>query len=175
MNKISKICIICLLFFSVSVSSEAKLNLFPQPRYVPNLSFYGDSGKAYKLKDFGDDLLIAVVWSRTCGPCLADLKPLNEFAKSVVNDGIRVILISPEKEWRSADEKRLFLKRFGAPNLVSFVDKKSAFINGMGIMATPTALLIDRNGLEVGQISGAAKWDDPRVIEYILKLKNKLR
>lgn len=148
--------------------------MFTQPRYVPNLSFYGDSGKAYKLRDFGDDLLVAVVWSRRCGPCLSDLKPLNEFAKAVVNDGIRVILISPEGEWRSVEEKRMFLKRFGAPNLVSFLDRKSSFMSGMGIMSTPTALLINKDGLEVGQITGAIKWDSPKVIKYMVNLRNKL-
>ena len=29
-----------------------KLNLFPKARYIPELSFYDDAGKAYKLKDF---------------------------------------------------------------------------------------------------------------------------
>ena len=80
MNKILKSLILLFVFMSVTSASEAKLNLFQQPRYVPDLSFYGDSGKPYKLKTFGADLLVAVVWSRRCGPCLADLKPLNDFA-----------------------------------------------------------------------------------------------
>ena len=91
------------VIFCANNEAQAKLNMFPQPRYVPDLSFYGDSGKAYKLKNFGADLLIAVVWSRRCGPCLADLKQLNEFALATADQGIRVILISPDGEWRSVD------------------------------------------------------------------------
>lgn len=175
MNKILKICLVLLIILTAFSSSvQAKLNIFPQPRYVPDLSFYGDSGKAYKLKDFKDDLLMAVIWSRRCGPCLADLKPLGEFAKATKDEGIHVILISPAEEWKSADEKRIFLKRFGAGDLVSFSDKKSAFVDGMGIMVTPTALLINRDGLEVGQITGAVPWDNPKAIKYIVDLKNKL-
>ncbi len=174
MNKIFKSLILLFVFMGIGCSAEAKLNLFPQPRYVPDLSFYGDSGKPYKLKTFGADLLIAVVWSRRCGPCLADLKPLNDFALATADKGIRVILISPDGEWRSYDEKRAFLKKFGAPNLVSYLDKKAGFMDGMGIMVTPTALLINRNGLEVGQVTGAVQWNNPKVIDYMVRLKNRL-
>ena len=41
-------------------------------------------------------------------------------------------------------------------------------------MATPTTLLISRDGLEVGQITGAVPWDNPKAIKYIVDLKNKL-
>lgn len=174
MNKILKSLILLFVFMSVTSASEAKLNLFQQPRYVPDLSFYGDSGKPYKLKTFGADLLVAVVWSRRCGPCLADLKPLNDFALATADKGIRVILISPDGEWRSYDEKRAFLKKFGAPNLVSYLDKKAGFMDGMGIMVTPTALLVNREGLEVGQVTGAVQWNNPKVIDYMVKLKNRL-
>ncbi len=174
MNKILKSLILLFVFMSVTYASEAKLNLFQQPRYVPDLSFYGDSGKPYKLKTFGADLLVAVVWSRRCGPCLADLKPLNDFALATADKGIRVILISPDGEWKSYDEKRAFLKRFGAPNLVSYLDKKAGFMDGMGIMVTPTALLVNREGLEVGQVTGAVQWNNPKVIDYMVKLKNRL-
>lgn len=38
-------------------------------------------------------------------------------------------------------------------------------------MATPTTLLISRDGLEVGQITGAVPWDNPKAIKYIVDLK----
>ncbi len=175
MNKILKVFICCGFIFQCfwGVPVQAKLNVFPEPRYVPDLSFYGDSGNAYKLSQFKDDLLVAVIWSRRCGPCLSDLKPLNSFSQAVADKGIRVILISPAEEWRTTDERRAFLKRFGAPNLLSYLDRKAGFMNGMGIMVTPTALLINNKGLEVGQITGAVKWDNPKVIDYLLKLKDK--
>ena len=136
MNKILKICVAILIMVMMFCSSvQAKLNIFPQPRYVPELS---------------------------------------EFARATKDDGIHVILISPAEEWKSVDEKRLFLKRFGAEDLISYSDKKSTFVNGMGIMVTPTALLINRDGLELGQITGAVPWDNPKAIKYIVDLKNKL-
>lgn len=175
MNKICRLSGILFLAMAVSVSSvSAKINIFAKPRYIPAISFYGDSGKAYGLTDFNTDLLMAVVWSRHCVPCLKDLKPLRIFADKVADEGIKVILISPESDWKTGDERRNFLKKFKAEKLVNYSDRKSKFKDGMGIMVTPTVILVNKDGLEVGQITGTTEWDDPEVISYMIKLKNGL-
>ena len=173
MYKIIKTVLILFLLIGRFSVAEAKINLFETPRYLPAISFYGDSGKSYRLQDFKADLLMAVVWSKNCGPCLNDLKHLNSFAQKTMGSGIQVILISPEKEWRTPDERRLFLQRIGAPNLVSYLDRQAHFADGMGIQATPTAILVNSSGEEVGQITGSVKWDSSDVIDYMLKLKDK--
>ncbi|MBR1601445.1 MAG: TlpA family protein disulfide reductase [Alphaproteobacteria bacterium] len=172
MNKILST-ILIFIFFVVSVGEvKAKINIFPNPRYIPALSFYGESGKAYRLTDFKEDMLMAVVWSRRCGPCVADLKHLKMFAKRVEKQGIKVILISPESEWKTADERRLFMKRVGGDGLVNYLDRKANFRDGMGLRVTPTVILVNKNGEEMGQITGSVDWDDEDVIEYMINLKN---
>ena len=42
----------------------------------------------------------------------------------------------------------------------------------MGLRVTPTVVLVNRNGEEVGQITGAVDWDDDDVVEYMINLKN---
>lgn len=172
MNKIYKLFSFIFLFLLISSVSFAKINIFPQPRYIPKLSFYGDSGKAYNVADFDSDLLMVVIWSRTCAPCISELKSLGAFNETVKDKGIKVILLSPEDEWKTFDEKRMFLKRFNADKIVSYADRKSRFKSGMGVMVTPTTLLINRNGLEVGQITGAVEWDNPKVIKKLIEIKN---
>ncbi|MBQ8481748.1 MAG: TlpA family protein disulfide reductase [Alphaproteobacteria bacterium] len=172
MNKILST-ILFFAFFVLSASvAEAKINIFPKPRYIPALSFYGESGKAYRLTDFKEDMLMAVVWSRRCGPCVADLKHLKKFAKKVEKQGIKVILISPESEWKTTDERRMFMQRVGGLGLVNYLDRKANFRDGMGLRVTPTVILVNRNGEEVGQITGSVDWDDEDVIEYMINLKN---
>lgn len=166
--------ILFLVFAALCQSANAKINIFPKARYIPELSFYSDSGQAYKLKDFKSDLLMAVLWSRYCGPCIADMKKLDTFSEKMKNKGIRVIIISPEKDFKTADERHALLRKLEAPHLESYIDRKSNFINGMGIFVTPAVILVNRNNEEVGQITGSVKWDDSDVIDYILKLKNKI-
>ena len=174
MNKILQIAGIVLLLLTMAFSAEAKLNIFPQPRYIPPLNFYGSDGKTYQLADFKADLLLAIIWSRSCGPCISELKNLNAFAKKMKHRGIEVILVSPEKEWKTADERRLFMNKVGAPDLATFLDRKGAFINGMGIRVTPTTILVNRNNEEVGQITGVVRWDDSDVERYMIKLRKKV-
>lgn len=172
MNKILRLILLLMFFILPIADAVAKINIFPKPRYIPALSFYGDSGKAYKLSDFTEDMLIAVVWSKKCGPCIADLKHLNKFAKEVEKQGIKVILISPESEWKTVDERRAFLLRVGGGGLISYLDRKANFRDGMGLRVTPTAILVNRNHEEIGQITGSVEWDDKDVTDYIVNLKN---
>ncbi len=175
MNKFFKIvCILLFLLLGNISNGNAGLNIFPQPRYIPKLSFYGDSGKSYTVDNFKSDLLMVMIWSRYCGPCIGDMKHMDSFAQKMKDKGVRVIIISPASEWKSIDERRTFLKRIGAPNLVSYLDKKANFMLGMGVMSTPTVILINNRSEEVGQISGSVEWDEPEVIDYILKLKKSL-
>ena len=155
-------------------AADAKLNLFETPRYIPNLSYYSEDGKKHRLNDNKEDMLIALLWSRTCGPCVGDMKHLQSFADKTKNKGIKVIIISPAEEWKSIDERLEFMKKIGAPHLETYLDPKSNFSHGMGVMVTPTAIMVSRNGEEIGQITGAVKWDDPDVIDYLLKLKNEV-
>ncbi len=150
------------------------MNLFPKARYIPELSFYDKDGKEYKLKNFKSDLLMVVLWSRTCGPCVKDMGYLNDFSQKVKDKGIRVILISPESEWKNAEEREQFLERIQAAPLDNFFDRKATFMKGMGIFVTPTVILVNKDTEEVGQITGAVKWNTPEVMQYMLKLKAKI-
>ena len=172
MNKILRGFLLFLFFMLPITEVSAKINIFPKPRYIPALSFYGESGKAYRLTDFKEDLLMAVVWSRRCGPCVSDMKHLRNFSKKVEGQGIKVILISPESEWKTSDERRMFMERIGGLGLVNYLDRKANFRDGMGLRVTPTVVLVNRNDEEVGQITGAVNWDDDDVIEYMINLKN---
>ena len=171
MNKIFQMMLVLFLLMTSSFPAAAKLNIFPKPRYIPVLSFYSADGKAHKLSDFKSDLLMVVIWSRSCGPCISEMKNLNHFATKMKNRGIQVILISPEKDWKTTDERRLFMKKIGAPDLVNYLDRQGHFIDGMGIRSTPTTILVNRENEEIGQITGLVRWDDSDVERYILKLQ----
>jgi thioredoxin-related protein len=58
--------------------------------------------------------------------------------------------------------------------MVSFNDKNSRFRDGMGVAVTPTAILVNKNGEEVGQITGSIEWEDQEIVDYMLKLKSEV-
>lgn len=175
MLRILKIAIltVALLATMPAFAKKSSVNIFEISRDVPTTEIMHQSGKTYQLSDFKGEFVVAVFWSKTCGPCIKELKDLNIFAKSGLKEGIRLILISPEKEWTSTLEQRKFLKKYGAPDVEFYTDKKGKLAADFGIFTTPHTVLIDEDSQEIGRIRGTAKWGDKRIIDYIKTLKKK--
>ena len=165
--------ILCLVLFAQSVKAEKGVNLFAYSRDLPKTNIYNQYGKAISLRDFSGDFLIAVFWSKTCIPCLRELDDLNVFVNKTKDNGIKVILISPESDWTREGEQKAFLKRYGAENLDFYVDKKKKIATDFGIFTSPHTVLINKESEEIGRIRGAVDWDDEDVIEYMYKVKAK--
>lgn len=162
------------LFFSFNVEAKKEaVNIFAEARDVPKRQIVHESGKSYSLEDFKGEFVVAVFWSKTCGPCLKEMKDLNTFYKNALSENIRLILISPTSEWKSSLDQRLFLKKIGAPDIEFYTDKKGKLASDFGIFSTPHTVLIDEYAQEIGRIRGTAKWADKRVLDYIKDLKKK--
>lgn len=162
-----------LLGLSPAEAKEDAVNIFPKPRHVTEQKIIHQSGRNYKLSDFAGEFVVAVFWSRDCGPCIKELHSLNEFHNAVKNNGIRLVLISPNEEWASVAEQKRFLQRFGAKDVDFYVDEKGAVASDFGIFTSPHTVLINKKGEEIGRIRGSAEWNNPKVIEYIYQLKSK--
>ena len=155
----------------ISYAKTDAVNIFQESRDVPRSQITGEDGQSCRLSDFKGEFVVAVFWSKTCGPCLKEMADLNTFYKNALTQGIRLILISPKSEWKSALEQRLFLTKLKAPDVEFYTDKKGKLAGDFGIFSTPHTVLIDENAQEIGRIRGRAKWADRRVLNYIKSLK----
>ena len=154
-------------------AKESAVNIFAASRDVPSRQIIHESGKKYALSDFNGQFVVAVFWSRNCGPCIKELKDLNTFYNKALSQNIRVILVSPASEWHSSVEQRLFLKKYGAADIEFYTDKKGNLAADFGIFTSPHTVLIDENSQEIGRIRGKAKWADKRMLAYIKSLMKK--
>ena len=163
--------ILFLISFASPAFSQKGANIFAYPRKAPTSKIYNRYGKSFSLYDFAGDFLVAVFWSKTCIPCLKEMDDLNEFSKKTADTGIKVIIISPDKEWLSSEEQYATLKKYGGFDLDFYTDKGSKLSNDFGIFTSPHTVLINRDSMEIGRIRGSVDWDDQDVIEYIYKIK----
>lgn len=166
-----KLIMVLIAVFAMMSSARASINIFAYSREAPTIKIYDSYGRAASLQDFGDNFIIAVFWSKTCIPCLREMEDLNSFAQKVKDNGVKVIIISAEKEWHSREEQVELLRKYGGQDLDFYVDRKSALANEFGIFTSPHAVLINEENMEIGRIRGAVDWDDSDVEEYIYKLK----
>lgn len=163
---------ILLVFIINTAFAKSGINIFSYPRDVPNIKIFNQYGQSFSLKDFNDDFLIVVFWSRTCIPCLREIDEINEFIKKTEGTGVKLITVSPEKEWISPEEQKSFLKKYGGKDIDFYSDRKSSLANSFGIFTSPHTVLINTDSMEIGRIRGAVDWSDSKVIEYMYKLKS---
>ena len=170
MKNIFKLALVFMFLLTPLQAKESAVNIFASSRDVPTTKLTAETGTKLSLADFGGQFVVAVFWSRNCGPCLKELKDLNTFSQKALYENIRVILISPSNEWHSSLEQRLFLKKYGGGNLEFYTDKKGKLAADFGIFSSPHAVLINQEGQEIGRIRGTAKWADKRMMDYIKSL-----
>ena len=154
--------------------ANSGVNIFEVTRTLPESKIISQTGQIFQLSDFKGEFVLAHFWSRDCGPCIKELRGLNKFHNEVKNQGIRLILISPQSEWFDMSEQRQFLKRFGAPDLEFYVEQKDKLSADFGIFTTPHTVIINKQGREAGRLKGSESWNQDKVIKFIKKLKDQL-
>lgn len=168
--------LIALIFLGLGSSFAAArnndaVNIYDEPRELPSRPLYDEFGKKVKLSDFKGNFVVTIFWSRYCSPCIRELDNLNNYQNIVKNDGIRVVLISPDTEWNSIEEQKKLLKKYKAQDLDFYVDADGKVASDLGIFTSPNTVLINKDGKEIGRIRGSADWDSDEVVEYLYKIK----
>jgi len=162
------------LLFTVffAFQATAKITLFAYSRPVPETKIYYQDGTSYKLSDFKGKFVIALFWSKTCVPCIRELKSLNKFYNKIKNEDVRLVMISPLDEWTTNAEQRDFLSKYKANDVDFFIDNRGDLAADFGIFSYPHSVLINQEGEEIGRIRGQMDWDDDDILQYIYDLRD---
>ena len=159
--------------FALPAFAKDQVTIFEIPREPASRDFYTSTGKPIKLSSLKGKFTLVVFWSKHCGPCVRELKDLNEFYLKTRDDGIDVVMISADNEWESINEQRRYLDRRGARDLDFYLDRRGDLTADVGIFSFPNSLLINSSGKEIGRVRGSAKWGKDDIIEQIYQIKAK--
>jgi thiol-disulfide isomerase/thioredoxin len=108
---------------------------------APDFNALGLDHKAIRLADLKGKVAVLVFWATWCGPCVAELPPLNAAAaKYAANTNVAFLAIS-------VDEHRLAVRPFVQRNgyrlpFAYDVDGAAAF----GVGGVPALIILDRRG-----------------------------
>ena len=135
------------------------------PAPPPEISFLDENGHPHTLAEFAGAGLIVNLWATWCVPCIAEMPALQEMAKKLAGDNIRVLPLSSDRG--GADVVRAFYTAHGIDALPIWLDPKSAVVLAWRAPGLPTTLVIDRQGREQGRLLGAVDWASDATLKAV--------
>jgi peroxiredoxin len=125
------------------------------------------TGDTVHLADFDGDVVLLNIWATWCPPCVREMPSMQRLYDSLGTDGLRVIAVSVDnggigvvREWTS--EKAFTF---------DILHDKSAEIERIyQTSGVPESFVIDREGVIVKKLIGAAEWDHPTQVALMRRL-----
>ena len=138
---------------------------FATPRPVANVRFTDAKGRMRDLASFRGKVVLLNVWATWCGPCRQEMPTLDRLQAKLGGKDFEVVALSIDRGGLAAVSS--FFDETNVRALATYVDASTEAQARLGIIGVPTSLLLDRQGREIGRVTGPAQWDSPEVIKII--------
>jgi thiol-disulfide isomerase/thioredoxin len=143
------------------------------PRRVPELSFLDGTGKPVKLSDFRGRTVLINLWATWCVPCRKEMPALDELEAKLGGADFTVLAINIDTGDRGKPRK--FLNEIGIKKLAYYEDPQAGVFQELKrvgrVVGLPTSILVDRQGCELGVLSGPAEWASEDALALIRAAK----
>jgi|SRR5579862_1463323 len=154
-------------FFPIQLPSTMPA-LHASPRPLPAFEFRDGDGRKFTLADFRGRFVLLNFWATWCAPCKEEMPSLDALASRFPAKDLVVVPVSVDLSGVTA--VRAYYKRLALDNLAVYADPTSDAMHALGVIGIPTTLLINADGLEIGRLVGAARWNAAAIVEGLSKL-----
>ncbi len=127
----------------------------PQP--APDVAFLDEKGRRLQLSGLKGQVTLVNFWATWCAPCVTEMTALDRLQKAFKNDGLTVLALSQDRTGLAVVEP--FYKKLDLRELAMRFDSRGEAARAFAIRELPVTILIDRQGRELGRLSGPAAWD----------------
>lgn len=137
-----------------------------EPRTLPAVSFMNGEGAEKTLADWRGKVVLLNLWATWCGPCREEMPSLDTLKERMAEEeAFDLVAVSVDKG--GPDKPRAFLEEIGVKNLKLYNDPEAKLNVRLKAFGMPTTLLIDRQGREIGRLTGPAEWDTDEAVALI--------
>ena len=136
------------------------------PAYV----FMDADGKKLTAADFKGKVVVMNLWATWCAPCKLEMPTLARLAQAYAGKPVAVVAVSIDKPEALAQAKA-FIAGQAPLAFYNDPDAKLPWALKPPASGMPTTLILGKDGLEHGRISGEADWSGPgarAVIDKVL-------
>ena len=138
------------------------------PKPLPEIAFTDGEGAARTLAAFAGQGVVLNLWATWCPPCVAEMAALDRLQALVAKDAIAVLPLSSDRGGKA--QVVPFYAARGLRHLGVWLDPRGAAGRALGARGLPTTVVIDRRGLELARLEGAAEWDAPEMVATLRRL-----
>ena len=123
------------------------------PAYV----FKDADGKTVTPASFKGKVVVMNLWATWCAPCKLEMPTLAKLAQSYAGKPVEVVAVSIDKP-DALEQAKAFIGQNAPLKLYNDPEGKLPFILKPSAVGMPTTLILGKDGLERGRISGEADW-----------------
>lgn len=135
---------------------------------APAARFTDAAGAARTLADWRGRMVLVNLWATWCAPCRREMRSLDNLQARLGGKDFDVLALNTDAD--DATKVKAFYQRFGVKELATYLDPGKAAYKALGAVGTPTNILIDCHGRELGRLEGAARWDSDEAVLLIRAL-----
>jgi thiol-disulfide isomerase/thioredoxin len=136
-----------------------------EPVALPDIAFKDGKGNPVTLADWRGRVVLINLWATWCAPCRREMPALDRLQVKLGGDDFEVVAISVDRKGAEASAK--FLSETGAENLALYVDETFKVARDLKAPGLPVTILVDRQGREIGRLTGPAEWDTADALTLI--------
>jgi thiol-disulfide isomerase/thioredoxin len=136
-----------------------------EPVALPDIAFKDGEGNPVTLADWRGRVVLINLWATWCAPCRREMPSLARLQDEIGGDDFEVLAISVDRKGAEASAK--FLSETGAENLALYVDETFKVARDLKAPGLPVTILVDRQGREIGRLTGPAEWDSEDALSLI--------
>lgn len=157
-------------FESPSGGSKAgplRFAMHVRPKEAANVAFVTGDSVPMTLNDFRGRVVLLNIWATWCPPCRQEMPSLDRLQAKLGGPDFEVVALSIDKDAKGLAEVKSFYAEVGLRHLRVFQDPTAGAGFVLGTVGVPTTLLIDRQGRELGRLTGTAEWDSDEALKFV--------
>ena len=162
-----------LLLILILISSEVfalrpGIKHYPQPIKAADFTLTDSSGNIHRLNDYRGSVLIINFWATWCVPCRKEIPALKQVWSRLHKENIPLLGIATK-------DSKADIVHFQKENNIEFplpMDADGKVADEWGVIAVPTAFVVNTSGDIAMRIVGGDEWNNPELLESIISLKH---
>ncbi len=148
-----------------------KLILHSEPETFPQETWFDKDGAEFQIADSNGSIRLVNFWATWCAPCRVEKPALDALQKNMGGPDFEVIAIATGRNDLAAIDR--FNEEYGITSLATRLDPKSELARAARVLGLPVTILVNREGQEIGRLTGGADWDSDSaqaIITYLAAL-----